>query len=363
MKWTGASTEATAAYAARFEGRVAPGGFRPAFGLTVSSLGIGTYLGPADDAGDRAYREAVVAAVEGGINVVDTAVNYRHQRSERAIGAALRDLADRGFSRAQVVVATKGGYVPSPAPERYFEEEIVGRDLARGEDLVAGCHSIAPGYLRHQLDTSLANLGLAGVDVYYLHNPEQQLAEVPPAVFRSRMRAAFEELEAAVAAGKVGVYGTATWNGYRVPPDTGGALSLPDLLALAREVAGDGHHFRVVQLPFNLAMPEALTRATQSGDGGAVPLLQAAGERGVAVMTSASILQGRLARGLPHSAREALRGFTTDAQRAIQFARSAPGVTTALVGMGRAEHVRDNVSVLAQPPLSEDAFRAAFAGG
>ena len=360
MPWTGATPEATAAYAARLEGRVAPGSFRRAFGVTLSSLGIGTYLGRADEAGDRAYREALVAAFEGGVNVVDTAVNYRHQRSERAIGAALGDLADRGFPRPQVVVATKGGYVPSAAPERYFEEQIVKAGLALAEDLAAGCHSIAPGYLRHQLDTSLANLGLSAVDVYYLHNPEQQLDEVSPAVFSGRMRSAFEALEGAVSEGKVGVYGTATWNGYRVPPDAGGALSLPALVALAREVAGDGHHFRVVQLPFNLAMPEALTRATQVTAAGPASLLEAASALGVAVMTSASIFQGRLVRDLPASVKEALPGLTTDVQRAIQFARSAPGVTTALVGMGRAEHVRDNVSVLGQPPLPEGAFLAAF---
>ena len=60
---------------------------------------------------------------------------------------------------------------------------------------------------------------------------------------------------------------------------------------------------------------------------------------GVNVIASASILQARLTRNIPPVIGERLTGLATDAQRAIQFTRSTPGITTALVGMGRAEHV------------------------
>src|SRR5439155_23840451 len=56
----------------------------------VSSLGNGTYLGRDDDWTDAAYTVAVRRALQLGINVVDTAINYRNQRSERAVGRALR---------------------------------------------------------------------------------------------------------------------------------------------------------------------------------------------------------------------------------------------------------------------------------
>jgi aryl-alcohol dehydrogenase-like predicted oxidoreductase len=104
-------------------------------------------------------------------------------------------------------------------------------------------------------------------------------------------------------------------------------------------------------------MPEALTRPTQSSGAGLVPFLEAAADLGMTVMTSASILQGRLARGLPGGAHEAVTGLSTDAQRAAQFARSAPGVTTALVGMGRVEHVRENLGLLGVAPLSAEVLR------
>jgi aryl-alcohol dehydrogenase-like predicted oxidoreductase len=351
----GATREGTAAYAQRLAGTAAEGHFRAALGLTVSSIGLGTYLGNVDEATDRGYREAIEEAVLGGVNVLDTAVSYRLQRSERVIGEALSALAARGIPREQVVLSTKAGYVPSADPKGYFEREIVARGLAGREDLVSGCHSLAPGYLRHQLDTSLHNLGVATVDVAYLHNPEQQLEEVPPDFFLARMRAAFEVLEQAVARGEVGVYGTATWNGYRVRPGRSEWLSLETLVQTAREVAGDGHHFKIVQLPFNLAQPEALVAPTQTLGRTPVTLLAAARELGVTVMCSASLMQGRLSRGLPPQAHVVWKGLDTDAQRALQVARSTPGITTALVGMGRAAHVRENLALVALPPLAGEA--------
>ena len=82
-------------------------------GLWLSSIGIGTYLGEADEATDAAYRESVAAAVRGGCNVIDTAVNYRFQRSERSVRAALDDLFAAGeASREALVISTKGGFIP-----------------------------------------------------------------------------------------------------------------------------------------------------------------------------------------------------------------------------------------------------------
>src|SRR6476619_2835765 len=65
--------------------------YRPlADGAIVSSLGFGTYLGECEDAEDARYTATVIAALERGVNILDTAINYRCQRSERAIGEALR---------------------------------------------------------------------------------------------------------------------------------------------------------------------------------------------------------------------------------------------------------------------------------
>src|SRR5437870_10839095 len=71
--------------------------------------------------------------------------------------------------------------------------------IISSSDVVAVCHCMTPAYLRNQIDTSLANFGLACLDMYYLHNPEIQLEQVSRDEFMARMRTAFETLEAAAA--------------------------------------------------------------------------------------------------------------------------------------------------------------------
>jgi aryl-alcohol dehydrogenase-like predicted oxidoreductase len=132
------------------------------------------------------------------------------------------------------------------------------------------------------------------------------------------------------------------------------------MVTIAQELAGVDHGFRFVQLPFNLAMPEAFTLRNQSVDGDEISLLEAADRLGVTVISSASIFQGRVAQGLPESLVEALGSLATDAQAAIQFVRSAPGLTSALVGMSRPEHVQENLQLGGVPPLGLDQFMKLF---
>src|SRR5260370_22618075 len=104
-----ATAEATAAYAKKFP--ALPGHFRPMLEMSVSSIGIGTYLGNPDADTDRGYEEAIKTALRGGINLIDTAVNYRFQRSERNIGKAIAELVAAGDpSREEGIGATKGAY-------------------------------------------------------------------------------------------------------------------------------------------------------------------------------------------------------------------------------------------------------------
>ena len=319
-------------------------------GLALSSIGLGTYLGMHDDPTDVLCRAALKQAVAAGCNVIDSAINYRCQRSERAIGQALAELVRAGVCRRdEVLIATKGGFLPYDGePPRdgyaYMQKTFVMPGILIPSDVVADGHCMTPTYLRHQIDTSLANLGLACLDVYYLHNPETQLAHVSRDEFMARMRAAFTLLEESVAQGKLRLYGTATWEGYRAPAKAKDHLSLEALVRLAEEVGGRDHHFKVIQLPYNLGMLEALVARTQSFNGSMASLLQVAKALDIYVMISGPILQGRLARDLPAELQQVL-GDGTDAQRALQFVRSTPGIGTVLVGMKQADHVRDNLAL------------------
>jgi aryl-alcohol dehydrogenase-like predicted oxidoreductase len=362
-----ATAESTKHYAKRFSGRAAEGHFREAQGLVASSVGIGTYLGETDDKTDQSYTAAVVDAVENGINLIDAAINYRFQRSERSIGAAIKQLAAKGVTRDELILCTKGGYLtpegsmPSD-PNEYFFREYLRPGIFSAKDIVAGSHCMTPRFLEDQLGRSLCNLGVDCVDVYYLHNPETQLGEISRPDFLERVRDAFEWLESAAAAGKIESYGMATWNGLRQQAKARDAMQLAECAQIARDVAGEKHRFRFVQLPFNLGMTEALTLGNQSMNGRERTTMEAASELGITLIASASLLQGQVARNLPAFVGQAL-GLETDAERALQFVRSSPGITTALVGMSSVEHVRANTRLVGIPPATIDEFSKLFSRG
>lgn len=343
--------------------------FREALGLHLSSLGLGTYLGEADDETDALQRAAVAACLAGGINVLDAAINYRNMRSERAIGAALAEaIAKKVVKRDEVVIATKGGFLPFDGdrpgdPAAYFRKVVLDTGLAHKDEIVGGVHCIAPRWIDDQIDRSRANLGVDTIDVYYLHNPETQLDEVPPDAFYTRMKTAFHVLERAVKAGKIVRYGLSTWGGLRAAAGANDHMDLERLVAIATEVAGGpDHHLRVVQLPFSLAMPEALTVSGQTVEGEVGPALLAAKALGMATMASAPLLQAKLTRGLPPMLKQVFTRCKTDAQRAIQFARSAPTLDVALVGMKKPAHVTEDLAVCAIPPASQEDFMRLFRG-
>ena len=129
----------------------------------------------------------------------------------------------------------------------------------------------------------------------------------------------------------------------------------------AEDAGGKGHHFRAIQLPFNLAMPEALAGRTQTWDGKPSSVFEATLAANLAVFSSASIMQGHLGQGLPPQVRRYFPALTTDAQCAIQFVRSTPGITCALVGMSRREHVEENLTTAKVAPLTAQEFRTMFA--
>ncbi|MFT4884082.1 MAG: aryl-alcohol dehydrogenase-like predicted oxidoreductase [Natronomonas sp.] len=361
-----ATKSATWAYRDRFHESFGRTYFRRFADCLVSSVGVGTYLGDATDAADEAYHEALVEALENGINVVDTAVNYRHQRSERVVGEAVRD---SDIDRDAVMVSTKGGFVPfegeRPADaSAYVESEFLDSGVIDREDLVMG-NCLSPDFLDWSLDRSLENLGFETVDLYYVHNPEAQLARFDRETVYDKLEDAFVRLEERADAGDINHYGVATWEAFRVPQDHEKYLSLPEVVSRARTASDragtTATHFRAVQLPFNVHMADAFSLEAHEGAEGTQSALWFASEAGLDVFTSASLLQGDLAdpAEIPEAVDSRLSGDTA-AQRALNFARSAPGVTSALVGMGSSDHVAENIGAGTFSPMGADAFDSVF---
>jgi aryl-alcohol dehydrogenase-like predicted oxidoreductase len=365
-----ANVEGTTRYGGRFPKLRDAGHFREARvnndELWLSSIGAGTYLGEPNDEADAAYTAAIGKALTSGINVLDTAINYRHQRSERNIGAALEHAIKHGaLERDEVLVCTKAGFLTFDAdvpanPQAYFMENYFKPGILRPSDIAGGMHAMSASYLENQVERSRKNLRLETIDVFYVHNPESQLAAgISRDEFRKRLADAFARLERAVAAGKIRYYGSATWNGFRAAPEARDYLSLEEISLIAQEAGGAQHHCRFLQLPFNLAMPEAFASQNQSWDGEMVSVFEAAKRAGMLVVGSATLHQARLIQNLPEKIRKRL-GTSSDLEAAIQFARSAPGITTSLIGMGNAAHVAANIAAVSQSPVAKASWIELF---
>ena len=366
-----ATAAGTARYRDRFPNLRDAGHFRQAEHvpgvnqLWLSSIGLGTYLGEPSDAADQAY----IAAIEAGLSPESmcstppstTAISVRNAIS----GPRSRQLMDSGeLHRDEVLVCTKAGYLsfdgnPPADPRAYFHREYVETGVLDPKELAGGMHCMSPAYLENQIERSRRNLGLETIDLFYIHNPESQLADVSREVFRQRLKDAFAALEKLVKTGKLHYYGVATWSAFRVADSSRDYMDLFELAKIAHEVAGEHHRFRFIQLPFNLAMPEAYGLVNQRIGKEKMSLLSAATRLGIAVMGSATLYQARLTQGLPDFVGSVL-GMKTDADNAIQFSRSAPGLTTSLIGMGRKEHVAVNLKPALTNPTPPQEWKKLF---
>ncbi|KAH7414921.1 hypothetical protein KP509_14G018200 [Ceratopteris richardii] len=359
-----ATTEGTANFAKKIGANAGAGHFRTlraggAVGdLIVSSLGIGTYMGPDSDSVDREYMESITRSLSLGVNVIDCAANYRNMRSELLIGQVLPMAIKQGIiNRNEVVVCSKAGYLAFDYredidPYTYIDETYIKTELFKREEFVGGCHCLSPAYLKNQLELSRRNMGLETIDIYFIHNPETQLSAVPRSTVLSRIKGAIAAMEECCAEGKIAMYGIATWNGFRVNASNKQHLPLEEILSYAKDIGGENHRFKVVQAPYNSFLHQAATEPSQPVRGRRMPLLHAAHHLGLSVITSATINQGNLSKNLNPDVRNKspeLGEQRTDAQAAIQFARTTPGIVTNLLGMRKVMHVEENCAVIRYP--------------
>lgn len=359
-----ADAAGTAHYAQRFAGQTAAGHFRtlkatPQVGdLIVSSLGHGTYLGSDSDSEDREYMEAVTRSLTLGINYIDCASNFRNMRSEVAVGVCLtRAIKQKLIERNEVIVCTKGGFLTFDfrediEPRTYIDDTYVKTGLFQLNEFVGGCHCLSGPFLKNQLELSRRNFNLDVVDIYFVHNPEIQLNVVPRQTVLSRIKNAFAALEECVKEGKITMYGVASWNAFRTNSSAKLHLSLEELVHFAKEVGGENHHFKVIQLPFNLKLQDAATTPTQTVRGKRMPALHAAHHLGIQVIGTAAINQANFMNCFSPEVRARFPEIgerRTDAQCALQFVRTTPGLTAGVVGMRNIMHVEENCALFRYP--------------
>lgn len=133
-------------------------------GLQASVVGLGTWVlgGGAiwgTDTDDAESVRAIQAALDAGINFIDTAPAYGWGRSEEVVGRAIRGWRD------QVILATKCGLWTDDDRGSFFTG-FDGRIMRR---------SLRPDTIVIEIERSLRRLGVECIDLYQVHWPS-----VPP---------------------------------------------------------------------------------------------------------------------------------------------------------------------------------------
>ena len=354
-----ATSEGTANFAKRHT-KVAKNFFKNFVGLTLSSVGIGTYLGNPDNLTDNLVTEAVKKSITAGINVIDTAINYRAQKAERSVGKAIAEIIESGnIQRDEIFVSTKNGYITNDGDINeefweYIQNTLVKTGVIKSGDISSGYHCMTIPYLEDQLKRSLKNLGLDTIDLIYLHNAaEGQLQDITKEEFVKKLKDVFEFYESQRRSGSIKYYGMATWECFRVPQENKQYLSISDIIKISKEVGGTDNGFRFIQLPYNMYLDQALTLKSQTIEGQPYNILDASRKLGIGVFTSVPLMQGKL---LAPNVLPEFGELSKPSHRAIQFVRSTPGVIAPLIGQKSSSHLEENLGILVKPVLSEVEF-------
>ena len=347
-------------------------------GIYLSAIGIGTYLGDTSDKDDQEVIHAVLESVlKGGINMIDTAINYRGQKAERCIKIALRKIftISKTITRDSLFISTKGGFIPSDSDKQWNGRRTAAEWASTvtkfpNEEIVDNKHCISPICLEKSINASLSNLGLETIDLFYLHNvAEKQLPLIPRDDVMKRLEKAFEYLEKVRSQGLIRFYGLATWTCFRVSPSDPLYISLNEVHDLAVKVGGVNHGFRFIQVPLTSSMPEAATEKYQDG----MTLLAKAVSLKISVISSRSIgmANAKAMVSLDKSYYECINvnGISNidkaskvpdGAALSLQVVRSTPGLSSALVGMKKPEHVEENCKVLKTKRIPKDVIECIF---
>jgi methylglyoxal reductase len=141
-----------------------------ASGLRASIVGLGTWVmggGSAwgRDPDDAESVRAVHAALDAGVNLIDTAPVYGFGRSEEVVGRAIKGRRDK------VVLATKCGLLFGEKETRgSFFSPHDGRFIRR---------SLRPDTIREEVELSLARLGVEHIDLFQTHWPSTPPEKTP----------------------------------------------------------------------------------------------------------------------------------------------------------------------------------------
>lgn len=305
--------------------RVRLGRTSPSVEVTRLGLGgapIGGLYTPVSDAEATATIERALAH---GLRLFDTAPLYGHGLSERRTGAALA-----GFPRDQFALSTKVGRLLVPGDEG---AQPIWADLPPG--IVPRFDFSYAGVMR-SVEESLSRLGLDGIDVLLIHDPDDH--------FEEAMEGAYKALSELRSSGVVRAIGV-------------GMNQAEMLVRFAN--AGDFDCF---------LLAGRYTLLDRSGLDELLPLCL---ERGISVIAAGVYQSGLLADPRPGvtdnyspvhpdrlarvlSMREICASYEVPLRAAaVQFPLRHPAVASVIVGMRTPEEVDDAVAMMSHPVPDE----------
>jgi aryl-alcohol dehydrogenase-like predicted oxidoreductase len=324
--------------------------------LIFSKLGLGTFNKEPYKEENYVfhYIEGVKEAIRSGINLIDTASNYRYGQSEKEIGIALKELLDEDeIKREELIICSKGGFIqldyPFPEnPYEWIDEKIIKAKLATKDDIELDQHCLTADFIEWSCKKSLENVGIDCFDIYYLHNPEMQILKLGYDKFLKKVESIFKRFEKMVTMGLIKNYGVAVWNGF-ISEISGENINLEDLVNIAKKVGGENHHFKYIQTPFNIGKTSIYILPTQKVNGEECTLLQAAHRLKIGVISSSSLLQMNLFKKSfkPETGYllDSKMVLENDIQLALQFVRSTPGIISSLFASKAPIHIKKNLEI------------------
>jgi aryl-alcohol dehydrogenase-like predicted oxidoreductase len=288
-------------------------------GVDVTILGYGAMelrggpRGPAID--DEDAGRVLNAVLDGGVNLIDTAIDYG--RSEELIGRYLASRRDEYF------LASKCGCLlgdPPPGATPPFPHDFRAANIRAGTE------------------QSLRRLGTDRLDLLQVHmSPSRSEMEAGQTV---------ETMQALRDEGKVRFIGM-----------SGILPNLPDHLAMGV--------FDVFQIPYSVVQREHEELITAAAAAGAGTLIRGGAARGGPSEDKGwsqgplGLAQGEGQRRWEASGLDELIGDMGRLEFVLRFTLSHPDLSSTIVGTSSVDHLRSNLAVAEKGPLPSDLYQEA----
>ncbi|MAI85875.1 MAG: hypothetical protein CMF99_01620 [Candidatus Marinimicrobia bacterium] len=219
----------------------------------LSSIGFGLYKGDHSDLGDEKWVESLNFGLQSGINVIDTAQNYRNGRSDIIIGNVIKTLESQGsFNRKDVFISSKAGLLSENIIK---SDSFIKLGLNQNQIDYKQKFCMEPKFIDWSVERALKVMKLNYLDAFLLHNPELAYLRNNG---NEKILSCLEILEKKSQEGKINYYGFASWNGFRRRPESALYLDIVSILDELKDRIGLNNKFKIIEAPLSIGMPNII---------------------------------------------------------------------------------------------------------